>query len=155
MKYQDMDVSQKDAFRELCMLFVERRIREDVEFTNQFFRLLVLGNGAGIAILATFMGAIAGKGHTVALLVAPLWKFFLGSVFAASIYFPLMLVAIQATIVVSNQIIEFFQNQRDSAEITGYGLNRFGKFVVFTLAFLSLVMFITGVHQCISILSKS
>jgi hypothetical protein len=91
--FRDLDPNQKEAVRELLLRGIDRRIREDIEYTNQIFRLLIVGNGAGVALLATFMGAVAANGHPVSALVTPLWKFFLGCISAAFIYWPLVAVA--------------------------------------------------------------
>jgi hypothetical protein len=118
------------------------------------YRLLVLGNGAGIALLATFMGAVAAAGNPLANLVAPLWKFFIGCVLAALIYAPLMAVASQATNHIANQAFAFFQNQIDIESMQGYGFNRLGLWVVRLLALGSLSFFSWGVYQCIQILKS-
>ena len=76
-KYKDFDDDQKSAVKELLFIGIERRIKEEGEYTNQVFKLLILGNGAGIALLSTFMGAIAASGNPISELVSPLWKFFL------------------------------------------------------------------------------
>lgn len=151
--FKDLDDAQKDAIKDLVIRGVERRIQEETEYTNQVFRLLALGNGAGVVLLATFMGAIATAGNPIANLVAPLWKFFLGSVAAALIYAPLMAVAADATKHVADQAFKVFNNKMEIESLQGYGLNKRGLFIIRALAFTSLVLFAWGVYQCIRILN--
>lgn len=153
-KFKDFDDNQKDALKDLLLIAIERKIKEEIELTNQIFRLLILGNGAGIALLATFMGAIAATENPISELVSPLWKFLIGAVLAALIYAPLFAVASQATIHVSNQVLEFLQNKIDLETIEGWGLSQTGLKLVRLLALLSLISFFWGVYQCISILEK-
>lgn len=154
MKYNEMDDSQQAAFRDFLMQSVDRRINEETEYTNQLYRLLVLGNGTGIVLLATFMGSIAAEGRSISPLVPPLWKFFIGAVLAACIYFPLMAVASQATLSIANQVVAFFKNELDVEDLQGYGLNKLGRMIVLLLAISSLLLFGVGVYQCMAILSK-
>lgn len=89
-KFKELDNDQKGAFKDLMLRAVDRRIKEDIEYTQHSYRLLIIGNGAGIALLASFIGAIVGRGNPAAgALIAPLWKFFLGCFLAAMIYAPL------------------------------------------------------------------
>lgn len=123
-RFNDLDADQKIAFKELLLRGIDRRIREDIEYTNHVYRLLILGNGAGIALLAPFLGAVAARGNPLGDLVSPLWKFFLGCVFAALIFAPLMAVAAQATTHTVNQAVEFFKNQADLESLQGWGLSK-------------------------------
>ncbi|WP_295625338.1 hypothetical protein [uncultured Nitrosomonas sp.] len=153
-KFKEFDNDQKSAFKELLFIVMERRIKEEIEYTNHVFKFLVLGNGAGIALLAAFMGAIAATGNPISELVSPLWKFLIGATLAAFIYVPLFAVASQATIHAANQISDFFQNKLDFEEIGSWSLNRKGLIIVQLLALTSLILFFWGVYQCISILEK-
>lgn len=58
MKYKDMTDEQKEAFRGFFLMALTVKTQEEKAYTDQFFRLLMLGNGTGIALLATFMGAL-------------------------------------------------------------------------------------------------
>lgn len=153
-KFQDFDDNQKGALKDLLLIAIERKIKEEIELTNQIFKLLILGNGAGIALLAAFIGAIAATGHPISELVSPLWKFLFGAVFAALIYAPLFAVASQATIHVSNQVVEFLQNKKDLEDMQSWGLSQTGLIFVRLLALSSLITFFWGVYQCISILER-
>lgn len=150
--FKDLDDSQKDAIKELVIRGIDRRIHEETEYTSQIFRLLILGNGAGVVLLTTFMGAVAAAGNPIASLVTPLWKFFLGSVSAALIYAPLMAVASNATKHSANQAIAFFKNELEIESLQGYGLNKLGILIVRILVLVSFLFFAWGVYQCIQIL---
>jgi hypothetical protein len=153
-RFHDLDAEQKDAFKELLLRAIDRRIREEMDYTSQVNRLLLLGNGAGVAILVTFMGAVASNGNPLAEFAAPLWKFFIGCVLAALIYFPTLAVASQATFHIEKQAKAFFQNQMDIEALEGYGYNRFGRWFVTLLSLMSLFFFSWGVYQCIQILKS-
>lgn len=125
-----------------------------MEYTNHVYRLLVLGNGAGIALLASFMGVVAGRGHPVAELVPPLWKFLLGCILAALIYAPHMAVAAQAVNHAANQTIQFLKNEIDLESVQGWVLDRRGQRVIALLALSSFLLFVVGVIQCIYVLAS-
>jgi hypothetical protein len=152
-KFRDLDDDQRGAFKELFMRGLDRRIKEEMDFTNQAFRLLMLGNGAGIALLASFIGAVAGRGHPVGDLVSPLWKFLLGVVCAGLISAPFMAVASQATNHTINQLMQFFRNEIDIESMQGWGFTKRGRIVIGGLSLLSLLFFVIGVMQCIWLLN--
>lgn len=152
--FKDLDPAQQEAFRELVLRAVDKRIREEMHYTNQVFRLLVFGNGAGVALLATFMGAVAATGNPVGELVTPLWKFFFGSVSAALIYGPLFAVAGQATNHMGEMASKFILNEIEIESMQGYSLNRRGRLVVGFLALVSLLFFAWGVYQSVQILKS-
>ena len=148
-QFKDFDDDQRVALKELLLRAVDRRVKEDMEYTNHVYRLLVLGNGAGIALWASFIGVVAGRGHPVGDLVSPLWKFLLGCVLAAFIYAPLMGVASQALNHQVKQTVQFFRNELEFETIQGWSLNKKGRILVGVLALSSLVCFVAGVSQCI------
>ena len=48
MKYKDMTDEQKEAFRGFLLMALTVKTQEEKAYTDQFFRLLMLGNGTGI-----------------------------------------------------------------------------------------------------------
>lgn len=154
MKYKDMTQEQQEAFRGFLLNIVGIKSQEEQQYTQQFYRLLILGNGAGIVLLATFMGAVAGQGAQLAELVTPLIKFFFGAILAALVFFPLMGVANQATAHIGNQVSKFFLNELDIEQLQGYGLNKVGRIIIYALLIGSLASFGIGVYQCIGILGR-
>lgn len=154
-KFRDLSPEQKEGIKELLLIGVERRIKEEIDYTNQIYRLLILGNGAGIALLTTFMGAILSSGNPIIELVSPLWKFLAGATFAALIYLPLMAVASQATIHNANQFSDFIQDKIDLEAIQGWGLSSGGRILILLFLLTSVSMFFWGVAQCITILASN
>lgn len=152
-RFRDFDDDQRAALKELLLRAVDRRVKEDMEYTNHVYRFLVLGNSAGIVLLASFIGVVAGRGHEVGDLVVPLWKFLLGCVLAAFIYAPLMGVAAQAVNHQVNQTVQFFRNELEFEAIQGWGLTKKGRVIISILALSSLASFVVGVVQCIWILN--
>ncbi|MDH5553433.1 MAG: hypothetical protein OEX82_08920, partial [Nitrosomonas sp.] len=75
MKFQDMTREQQEAFSGLLLNIVSIKSQEEQQFTQQFFRLLILGNGMGIVLLATFMATMAGESAQLQGLATPLLKF--------------------------------------------------------------------------------
>jgi hypothetical protein len=153
-KFRELDSDQKAMAKEMLMRAIDRRVKEDIEYTNHVYRLLVLGNGAGIVLLASFIGVIAGKGQSVTELVPPLWKFLLGCILAALIYAPHMAVATQAVNHAAAQTLQFLKNEIELESIQGWVLNKRGQRVVALLALLSFALFVVGVLQCIYLLSS-
>lgn len=153
-KFSDLTSAQKSAVQELLVVALQRRIKEEIDYTNQVFRLLLLGNGSAIALLTAFMGAVGAYGHPISQLTGPLWKFLLGAVFGALIYFVLMTVTAQATVHQANQAFKIIRNDMELDEIQGWGLSHIGLWVVRILALLSLAMFAWGASECISIVGN-
>jgi len=58
MKFKEMNDEQQEAFKSFFLMVLTVKTQEEQQYTQQFFRLLMLGNGTGIALLATFMGAL-------------------------------------------------------------------------------------------------
>jgi uncharacterized membrane protein len=97
MKFKDMTDYQREAFRELFLTALAVRTTEEQQYTQQFYRLLMLGNGTGIALLATFMGALVSENKQVTQLRTPMIVFLVGACVASLVYLPLMSVANAAT----------------------------------------------------------
>jgi hypothetical protein len=154
MKYKDMTDEQKEAFRGFLLMALTVKTQEEKAYTDQFFRLLMLGNGTGIALLATFMGALVRNAQQIVQLKTPMIVFLIGAFIAASVYFPLMSVAAAATNNITAQVTDFFLNKKDIEAMQGYGLSRAGRAVVMLLLLASLVLFVIGVAMCIRILGQ-
>jgi len=93
MKYSDMSEAQKAAFRDILGTIINIKSQEEQKYIHDGYRLLVLGNGAGIAILAAFMGSLASHGNKISGLIIPLTLFTIGVVLAALTYVPLIAVS--------------------------------------------------------------
>ena len=93
MKFQEMNGQQQDAMKQVMLIALNVRTQEEQKYTHEFYRLLVLGNGMGIVLLATFMGAVVHNNRQVSMLRTPLIMFFIGALLAALVYVPLSLVA--------------------------------------------------------------
>jgi hypothetical protein len=154
MKYDEMNEKQRDALKNMFLTVLNVKSQEEQLYTQQFFRLLVLGNGSGIILLASFMGALVHKSESIHLLKRPLLMFFIGALLAAFVYVPLVLVSSQATDYMFRQIQEFFLNKRALEQITGYSFSRRGIIIVLVLLIGSLGFFSAGVFLCISALGK-
>ncbi len=152
MKYSKMSEAQQAAYRDILGTIVNIKSQEEQKYTHDAFRLLVLGNAAGIAILAVFMGNLASKGDDFGALIVPLAFFFIGTILAALTYVPLVAVANQATIHIVNQINDFFLDKLEFEQIRGYGFNVKGRRIVAALLGGSFTMFCMGVFGRLVIL---
>lgn len=151
-----MTKEQQEAYRALLLNIVNIKSQEEQQYTQQFYRLLVLGNGTGVILLSSFIGAIAGKNVPYFLeLISPLSWFFAGMILAALIYFPLMSVANQATTNIGDQVNKFFMNTLDIEDFQGYGFNKFGQLIITLMLMGSLIAFGVGVYKCIVILQNA
>jgi len=144
MKYKDMSKEQQDAFKGYFLMALTVKTQEEKAYTDQFFRLLMLANGTGIALLATFMGALIRNAQQVVQLKTPMVIFLIGACIAALVYVPLMAVANTATNVIATQVTDFFLNNKDLETIQGYGLSLRGRVVVMLLLLASLILFVIG-----------
>ena len=154
MKYKEMSDEQKEAFKGFFLMVLTVKTQEEKAYTDQFFRLLMLGNGTGIALLATFMGALVRNAQQIVQLKTPMIVFLVGAFVAALVYLPLMTVANAATNNITTQVTDFFLDKKDVETIQGYGLNRAGRAVVMLLLFSSLILFVVGVAMSIRILGR-
>lgn len=111
MKYKEMTDEQKEAFRGFLLMALTAKTQEEKAYTDQFFRLLMLGNGTGIALLATFTGALVRNAQQIVQLKTPMIVFLIGAFIAASVYFPLMSVANAATNNITAQSYRFLSQQ--------------------------------------------
>jgi len=114
----------------------------------------MLANGTGIALLATFMGALVRNAVEIVQLKTPMVIFLVGAFLAALVYLPLMSVANAATNNITSQVTDFFLNKKDIETMQGYSLNRAGRTVVMLLQVTSLILFVIGVATCIPILGR-
>jgi hypothetical protein len=153
MKYSDMSEAQKAAFRDILGTIINIKSQEEQKYIHDGYRLLVLGNGAGIAILAAFMGSLASHGNKISGLIIPLTLFTIGVVLAALTYVPLIAVSNQATINATNQITDFFLNKKDVEELQGYGFTKKGRFILAVLLGGSFIIFCVGIYMCLSLLN--
>jgi hypothetical protein len=152
MKYKEMSDEQQEAFRGFLLMVLTVKTQEEKAYTDQFFHLLVIANGTGIALLATFMGALVRNAQQVAQLKTPMIVFLVGAFLAALIYLPLMSVANAATNNITTQVTDFFLDKKDIETMQPFGLNRAGRIVVWVLLVSSLVLFVVGVAMSIRIL---
>jgi hypothetical protein len=154
MKFSQMTEEQQDAIRETFLTVISVRSQEEQRYTEQFFLLLVLGNGTGVFLLATFMGALVTTNKAVGSLRVPLILFSIGAFLAAFVYVPLTAVANQATVNAFQQITDFFLDKKELEAIQPYGFNRRGLFIVWSLLLLSFLAFGVALIVCIRILGR-
>lgn len=148
-----MSEAQQAAFRDFLGTVINIKSQEEQKYIHDGYRLLVLGNGAGIAILATFMGSLASHGNKISGLIVPLTLFTMGVVLAALTYVPLIAVSNQATVNVTNQVTEFFLNKKDVEALQGYGFTKKGRLILAILLVGSFIMFCVGTYMCLSLLN--
>ncbi len=72
VKFQEMNEKQQDAIKQVILIALNVRSQEEQKYTHEFYRLLVLGNGMGMVLLATFMGAVVHNNGQVSMLKTPL-----------------------------------------------------------------------------------
>ncbi len=154
MKYSEMNDDQKEAFREYYMLVLQTRIAEGQKYSDQVLRFLILGNGAGILLLATFMGTLAGNNKNFSMMVNPLMGFVLGLLFASLVFIPLLYIANKSANKISNQSIDFFFNQSDTCNLRDYIVKPFLRIVIMVLFIFSASLFFWGVYQSFTILKQ-
>lgn len=149
MKFSDLSDRHADAIASLYLKIAEIKAAESQELARAGLRLLVLGNGAGILLLATFMGVIVQKGEPLSDLVTPLVWFLVGTILSALIYVPLIVVARDAANHLGTSIENFFKDKIELEELQSYGLTKRGAKIVNGLLMLSLFCFVVGVILCV------
>ncbi|MBT5305468.1 MAG: hypothetical protein HOL31_10350 [Candidatus Scalindua sp.] len=149
-----MNDDQKEAFREYYMLVLQTRITSMQRYSDQVLRFLLLGNGAGILLLATFMGNLAGNNKDFSMMVNPLMAFVFGLLLAALVFIPLIYIANKSVNKISNQSIDFFFNHSSTCNLRDYIVKPFLRIVVMGLFIISAIMFFLGVYQSFTILKQ-
>ena len=72
MKFSQLDARNAEAIAGFYIKIAEITAAQSQQLAQDGLRLLVLGNGAGVAILATFLGGIIQNGKPVDDLLVPL-----------------------------------------------------------------------------------
>jgi hypothetical protein len=151
-KFKDLNEDQRNALIGFCNLAVGKRLDEQHRYTNEVIKLLIFANGAGIALIASIMGAFVGSHQDIANWISPIWRFFAGCVMSSLIYGVLGSVSEKATQHVSEQVTSFYLNKIDVESVTGYGLNRIGRLVILILTILAFSAFVWGVYLSVQAL---
>jgi len=152
MKFSQLAERNAQAIADFFIKVAEIKAAQSQQLAQDGLRLLVLGNGAGVAILATFLGIIVERGEPVDDLLAPLISFLVGATLAALMYLPLILVADSAAKHIGESIENFFKDKLDVEQLQGYGLSKRGIIILNALLLLSIVCFVVGVVLCVSAL---
>jgi len=152
MKYSELPERNAAAIAAFYLKVAEIKANESQEISRAGLKLLVLGNGAGVLILATFMGVIVQEGDSLSDLITPLVWFLVGATLGALIYIPLIAVAHDAANHLGTSIENFFRDQIELEELRSYGLTKRGTRIVNGMLVLSILCFVTGVILCVSAL---
>lgn len=145
MKFSELPERRANSIASFFLKVAEIKSAESQEISRAGLQLLVIGNGAGILVLATFMGVIVQKGDSLSDLISPLIAFLVGATLGALMYIPLIAVASDAASHLGTTIEKFFNDQIELEELQGYSLTKRGKFVVNGLLLLSILCFVVGV----------
>jgi hypothetical protein len=147
--FHELDNEQKDYIKDVAIISLNRRIADDTKYTDNVFKLILLANATAIFLIIAY----ATKSYPLSELAAPLWKYIVGLISIASINIIFLSVAVQATIVQSEEWLSFYLNNLELNDIKGWSLNKHGLRVVYLLTAISLFFFIYGTFQIISIIS--
>lgn len=153
-KFSQLHADQKDAMTQFLAIGLGRLINDQMEHTNQAHKLLVLGNGAGIALLASFMGVILSNKQPIDDLVAPLGVFLLGTIFAAIIHAQLSVFMHGSVTFHFTQAQDFLLDRVDLEGFKNWVPNRTNKFIGAALPLASFLCFIIATGRCVYILAK-
>lgn len=152
MKFSQLASRNAEAIAEFYVKVAELKAAQSQQLAQDGLRLLVLGNGAGVAVLATFLGVIVERGKPIGDLLSPLIWFLIGATLAALIYLPLIAVADRAAKHIGESIENFFKDKLELEQLQGYELTKRGVLVVNALLLLSIICFVVGVFLCVSAL---
>ena len=152
--FKDLDPEQREAFKSICLQALESKLKEDTTFTLQVYKFLVIGNGAGVALVVAFLSGAFTAGIATSALASPLWKFFLGAVAAAFIQVVHMAVSADGVPYISKQVSDFFLNQQHIEEFQSWGLSERGKKIVLGLMLVSFVLFLWGSIQSLLLIQR-
>lgn len=111
MRFSQLPERQANAIAEFYLKVAEIKAAESQDLSRSGLQMLVIGNGAGIAVLTTFMGVIVQKGESLSDLIAPLTAFLAGATVAALMYLPLIQVARDAANHIGTSVEAFFRDQ--------------------------------------------
>jgi len=145
MKYSQLATKNGEAIASFYIKITEMCGNDSRQLTREGLRLLVLGNGAGVAIIATVLGIIIQRGEPIDNLPVPLVIFIIGTALAASVYLPLIAVATDTAKHIGESIEKVFRDELDLEHLQGYGFSKRGIVLVRVLLSLSIVSFIAGV----------
>ena len=116
--FKDLPDESKDGFKLLLTSGVDRVVKDHAEYSAQAYRLMFLSNTAGIALLASFIGVMVGKGQGVGSLLWPLALFLIGTVLSGSFLIRLAAFLEGATTHHANQAFSILVNHMHIERIT-------------------------------------
>ena len=143
MKFSQLNDPQQRAVQAALETLLSTKAQEDHQLSMSGYRLLIIGNGAGVTLLAAFMSSIVGE-PLFSSLLAPLAIFLAGLLVAALSYIPLVAVTNRSLIALWNEYNSIVRDQKELEDFKGYGFNALGKFIFFGLLAIALLCFLWG-----------
>ena len=152
MKFSDFSDREAQALVTYYTQLLTVKAQEDQSYNQAGVRLLLLANGAGIALLGTFVGGLAQAQTPLTPFILPLICFLTGLITGGLLYLPLMAVSSNAITVMGQNIELFITNKKNIEELQYYGFNRRGRIIMLSIALISMGSFVAGVWQSVSAL---
>ena len=152
MKFSQLNDPQQRAIQAALETLLSTKAQEEHQLSMSGYRLLILGNGAGVTLLAAFLSSIVGE-PLFRDLLAPLALFLFGLLLSALSYIPLVAVTNRSLVALWNEYNSIVRDEKHLEEFKGHGFNALGKVIFFGLIGFSLVSFLAAAVWVIVVLS--
>lgn len=144
MKFSEIPEKKATALIAFYTRIVDVIAQEQRAYSLAGFRLLLMGNGAGIVLLASTLAGLYTSNASRGALVTPFILFLLGALFAGLAYFPVIAVASGAAKHIGESVEKFIKDEIDLEQLQGWGHSKASLNVLRLFVFISFVCLILG-----------
>jgi hypothetical protein len=145
MKFSELPDKQTNALIEFYARITDICSQEARSYSLAGFRLLLLGNSAGVAFLATTLAGLYTANASREDLILPLILFLVGVLFAGLAYLPVIGVASNAAKHIGESVEKFIKDELDLEELQGWGHTKFTMGILRGCILVSLGCLLIGV----------
>lgn len=144
MKFSQIPERNAEALRTFYLTVAETTASESQRYSHEGLRLLLVGNGAGIAVIASLSSGYLAAGGKFGELAAPVIAFLIGTLLAGLAYIPLIAVSGNAASHIGRALEAFFQDQYEVEELQSWGFTKGGRILLLSLFAAALLSFLVG-----------
>ena len=152
MKFSELPEAQSKALTDFYGRIVDALAQEQRAYSLAGFRLLLLGNSAGVALLAGKFAGLYSTNASQTDLVTPL-IFFLVGVFAGGFaYWPVIAVASGTARHIGDSVEKFIRDEIELEDMRSWGHNKLSTFLLMLFVWSSLICLIIGTIMVVRVL---
>jgi hypothetical protein len=152
MHFKDFSSEQKEAFK---YILLEPFLKE-IDYRNSLeafaVKMLLIANSTGMALAVSVLEVFSKNNLVISASSYILFIYFLGILTSGIMFVLVWLVTVWATQQHHHQIVSFYDNKIDSADLQSYGFNLAGKISYNLLFASSFIAFMAATIWAVSLL---